>query len=120
MSARRYLQDIEKLLPAEKPPLAAIAGMPFPLSMCAMRRFYCKDWHKPESDGETLGKWSVEIAFTRREEDIFTADVEAVCKEDAIELAEKQFGKAYGHDMDVEVEEITAEFIETVNERAAA
>jgi hypothetical protein len=114
------LTDIAAALPKEKPPITEIAAMPFPASMVAMRRFYNKDWHKPEADGETPSKWSVEIVYSRREEDIFSADVEAITKEDAIAEAEAQFEKAYGFDPDVKVEEITAEFVEFAEERAAA
>lgn len=104
------LRDLEKALPSEKPSLLEIGAMPYPLSMVAMRRFYNKDWHKPEPDGKSLGKWKVTIEYTTRSTEYFDCEVEALCEADAEKLAEEKFDK--NADYDDEIQETKVEFVE--------
>ena len=104
--------DVEAELPKDKPPLHAIAGMPFPLSMVAMRKFYNKDWHKPEADGETPSKIRVMIEYSHRETDYWDCEVEALTEAEAKEKGEREFDKATTWQNDVEIGEITTEVVE--------
>ncbi|HEX8414868.1 MAG TPA: hypothetical protein VF637_13425 [Sphingomicrobium sp.] len=68
------------------PSLHEIAAMPFPRSMETMRKYYNKDWHKPEPDGETLISYDVVMSFVVREERIYR--VEAYDEKHAESLAD--------------------------------
>lgn len=107
----RLLRDIEGELPKEKPPLHAIAAMPFPLSMAAMRKFYDKDWRKPEHDGETHDKWKVRVHYSYREEETWIGEVDAACEEEAKEKAVSAFDTANGWLDDCDIDDVEVEFV---------
>lgn len=106
----RQLSEIEAALPKERPPLHDIAAMPFPASMVAMRKFYNKDWHKPESDGESPGKWKVTVRYTERTESDWDVEVEAASQAEAEEKAEVEFDRVHKF-LDCDVEGVDAEFL---------
>jgi len=112
MKMTAALSDRSGEVPKEKPPLAVIANMPFPVSMLTMRRHYHKDWHKPEPDGESVGKWKVEVAYTYTDTEHWSCEVEAVTETEAKAKAEKQFDDVHRWEKDVEIIEIEAEFEE--------
>jgi hypothetical protein len=107
MTFNGTLRDVAAEVPAEKPSLKQIADMPYPLSLCAMRKHYNAKWGIPVADGETLTQWKVKIHYETRETGTATYNVEAMNEEEAKELAEALFDES--HDMDDEVTDVEAE-----------
>lgn len=84
------IHDLE--IPKEKPSLAEIAAMPYPVSELTMRRFYDPLWGKDKGEGDTV-KWKVEISYSYvvKERSVVEYEVEACTAEDAKRLAEEMF-----------------------------